>query len=222
MKYKVSVWESFWNDVGRLVHRRPLPLTRALFCSAWTDLIIIGNFRALFLGRKNKNKNAVEWLRVCTGGSHSSGPFTRKRCILGRPRDWWWISCPGDVPLSSGWVRRAFAVWMSVDTRLGTKSPACYSISERLLFFLFFNRAQRITLSEYIFILYDDAPLPHPTPPLSPVGFHKSVTRFSKWEEEYSIEDVDRLAFLRIMTSSRSLGCCRSKTWRITPRIRAC
>ena len=30
------------------------------------------------------------------------------------------------------------------------------------------------------------------------------VTRFSKWEEEYSIEDVDRLAFLRIMISSRS------------------
>ena len=48
-----------------------------------------------------------------------------------------------------------------------------------------------------------------------------SVTRFSKWEE-YSIEDVDRLAFLRIMTSSRSLGCCRSKIWRITSRIRAC
>ena len=39
-----------------------------------------------------------------------------------------------------------------------------------------------------------------------------TVTRFSKWEAEYSIEDVDRLAFLRIMTSSRSLGCCRSKT----------
>ena len=49
-----------------------------------------------------------------------------------------------------------------------------------------------------------------------------TVTRFSKWEEEYSIEDVDRLAFLRIMTSSRSLGCCRSKTWRITSRIGAC
>ena len=48
------------------------------------------------------------------------------------------------------------------------------------------------------------------------------VIRFSKWEEEYSIEDVDRLAFLRIMTSSRSLGCCRSKTWRITSRIGAC
>ena len=48
-----------------------------------------------------------------------------------------------------------------------------------------------------------------------------TVTRFSKWEE-YSIEDVDRLAFLRIMTSSRSLGCCRSKTWRITSRIGAC
>ena len=49
-----------------------------------------------------------------------------------------------------------------------------------------------------------------------------TVTRFSKWEEEYSIEDVYRLAFLRIMTSSRSLECCRSKTWRITSRIRAC
>ena len=49
-----------------------------------------------------------------------------------------------------------------------------------------------------------------------------TVTRFSKWEEEYSIEDVDRLAFLRIMTSSRSLGCCRSKTRRITSRIGAC
>ena len=48
------------------------------------------------------------------------------------------------------------------------------------------------------------------------------VTRFSKREAEYSIEDVDRLAFLRIMTSSRSLGCCRSKTWRITSRIGAC
>ena len=49
-----------------------------------------------------------------------------------------------------------------------------------------------------------------------------TVTRFSKCLEEYSIEDVDRLAFLRIMTSSRSLGCCRSKTWRITSRIGAC
>ena len=29
-------------------------------------------------------------------------------------------------------------------------------------------------------------------------------------------------AFLRIMTSSRSLGCCRSKTWQITSRIGAC
>ena len=49
-----------------------------------------------------------------------------------------------------------------------------------------------------------------------------TVTRFSKWEEEYYFEDVDRLAFLRIMTSSRSLGSCRSKTWRITSRIGAC
>ena len=49
-----------------------------------------------------------------------------------------------------------------------------------------------------------------------------TVTRFSKWEAEYSIEDVDRLAFLRIMTSSKSLGFCRSKTWRITSRIGAC
>ena len=49
-----------------------------------------------------------------------------------------------------------------------------------------------------------------------------AVTRFSKCQEEYSIEDVDRLAFLRIMTSSRSLGCCRSKTWQITSRIGAC
>ena len=49
-----------------------------------------------------------------------------------------------------------------------------------------------------------------------------TVTRFSKCQEEYSIEDVNRLAFLRIMTLSRSLGCCRSKTWRITSRIGAC
>ena len=49
-----------------------------------------------------------------------------------------------------------------------------------------------------------------------------AVTRFSKCQEEESIEDVDRLAFLRIMTSSRSLGCCRSKTWQITSRIGAC
>ena len=49
-----------------------------------------------------------------------------------------------------------------------------------------------------------------------------AVTRFSKCQEEYSFEDVDRLAFLRIMTSSRSLGCCRSKTWQITSRIGAC
>jgi len=50
-----------------------------------------------------------------------------------------------------------------------------------------------------------------------------TVTRFSKCQEECFIEDVDRLAFfLRKMTSSRSLGCCRSKTWRITSRIGAC
>ena len=49
-----------------------------------------------------------------------------------------------------------------------------------------------------------------------------AVTRFSKYQEEYSFEDVDRLAFLRRMTSSRSLGCCRSKTWQITSRIGAC
>ena len=49
-----------------------------------------------------------------------------------------------------------------------------------------------------------------------------TVTRFIKCQEEYSIEDVDRLEFLRIMTSSRSLGCYRSKTWRIASRIRAC
>jgi len=49
-----------------------------------------------------------------------------------------------------------------------------------------------------------------------------TVTRFSKCQEEYSIEDVGRLAFWRIMTSSRSLGCCRSKTWQITSRIGAC
>ena len=49
-----------------------------------------------------------------------------------------------------------------------------------------------------------------------------TVTRFSKRQEEYLIEDVDRLAFLRIMTSSRSLGSCRSKTWRLTSRIWAC
>ena len=49
-----------------------------------------------------------------------------------------------------------------------------------------------------------------------------TVTRFSKCQEEYSTEDVDRLAFLRIMTSSISLECFRSKTWRITPRIGAC
>ena len=48
-----------------------------------------------------------------------------------------------------------------------------------------------------------------------------TVTRFSKCQE-YSIKDVDRLAFLWIMTLTRLLGCCRSKTWRITSRIRAC
>ena len=48
-----------------------------------------------------------------------------------------------------------------------------------------------------------------------------TATRFSKCQE-YSIEDVNRLAFLWIMTSSRSLGCCRSKTWQITSRIGAC
>ena len=47
---------------------------------------------------------------------------------------------------------------------------------------------------------------------MADVADDATVTRFSKWEAEYSIEDVDRLAFLRIMTSSRSLGCCRSKT----------
>ena len=49
-----------------------------------------------------------------------------------------------------------------------------------------------------------------------------TVTRFHKCQEEYSIEDVDRLAFLWIMTSVRLLGCCRSKTWRIASRILAC
>ena len=49
-----------------------------------------------------------------------------------------------------------------------------------------------------------------------------TVARFSKCQEEYPIEDVDRLASLRIMISSRSLGCCRSKTWQITSRIGAC
>ena len=49
-----------------------------------------------------------------------------------------------------------------------------------------------------------------------------TVTLFSKCQEEYSIEDVSRLAFLRIITSSRSLGCYRSKTWQITSRIGAC
>ena len=48
------------------------------------------------------------------------------------------------------------------------------------------------------------------------------VTRYGKRQEEYRIEDVDRLAFLRLMTSSRSLSCCGSKTWRITSRIWAC
>ena len=48
-----------------------------------------------------------------------------------------------------------------------------------------------------------------------------TVTRFSKCQEEYSIEDIDRLAFLWIMTSSRSLGCYGSETWRITSRIGA-
>ena len=33
-----------------------------------------------------------------------------------------------------------------------------------------------------------------------------TATRFSKCQEEYSIEDVDRLAFWQIITSSRSLG----------------
>ena len=49
-----------------------------------------------------------------------------------------------------------------------------------------------------------------------------TVTWFNKCQEEYSIEDVDRLAFWQIMTSLRLLGCYRSKTWRITSRIRAC
>ena len=49
-----------------------------------------------------------------------------------------------------------------------------------------------------------------------------TVTRCSKHQEEYPIEDDDRLAFLHIMTSVRSLGCCRIKTWRITSRFRAC
>ena len=48
------------------------------------------------------------------------------------------------------------------------------------------------------------------------------VTRFSKCQEEYSIEDVNRLAFLQIITSSRSLGYYRSKTWWITSRFGAC
>ena len=48
------------------------------------------------------------------------------------------------------------------------------------------------------------------------------VTQFSKCQEEYSIEDVNRLTFWWIMTLSRSLGCCRSKTWQITSRIGAC
>ena len=48
------------------------------------------------------------------------------------------------------------------------------------------------------------------------------VTQFSKCQEEYSNEDVDRLAFLQIMTSLRSFGCWRSKTWRTTSRIGAC
>ena len=38
------------------------------------------------------------------------------------------------------------------------------------------------------------------------------LIRFNKCQEEYPIEDVDRLAFLRIMTSARSLGCCRIKS----------
>ena len=45
-----------------------------------------------------------------------------------------------------------------------------------------------------------------------------TVTRCSK-RQEYPIEDVDTLAFLQIMTSARSLGSCRIKTWRITSRI---
>ena len=39
------------------------------------------------------------------------------------------------------------------------------------------------------------------------------VIRCSKCQKEYSgTERVDRLAHSRLMTSSRSLGCCRSKT----------
>ena len=49
-----------------------------------------------------------------------------------------------------------------------------------------------------------------------------TVTRCSKCQEQYPIKDVDTLAFLLIMTSARSLGCCRSKTWGITSRIGAC
>ena len=33
---------------------------------------------------------------------------------------------------------------------------------------------------------------------MADVADDATVTRFTKWEEEYSIEDVDRLAFLRI------------------------
>ena len=39
-----------------------------------------------------------------------------------------------------------------------------------------------------------------------------TVIRYSKLPKEYSTEHVDRLAFSRLVTSSRLLGCCRSKT----------
>ena len=49
-----------------------------------------------------------------------------------------------------------------------------------------------------------------------------TVTRCSKRQEEYPIEDVDRLAFLRIMTSARSLGCCRIKHGESHPEFWTC
>ena len=68
----------------------------------------------------------------------------------------------------------------------------------------------------------------------------KNKSKISSWKLQSPTTEADRLlhsvnvkkntpskmsieiAFLRIMTSSRSLGCCRSKTWRITSRIGAC
>ena len=94
--------------------------------------------------------------------------------------------------------------------------------------------AWRLTLSLDLFSCYLNSSAQHMLPDftastrlsdkfkMADAADDATVTQFSKCQEEYSIEDVDKLVFLRIMTSSRSLGCYRSKTWQITSRIGAC